>query len=154
MSWKLFPKETVCIKCRILISRKSRKNVSKCRLLKFLPSMQSVNSIYQRPLSDSGFSGWSGCVFMIHKCSSHDVIYRYSRTSIARTRMARSPWLIQTCFGVPTKFSNGLRTQIFRKIFVFYHEVVCCVYSLELPHRGNSNEYTQYTIIVQKMEKI
>ena len=23
---------------------------------------------------------------------------------------------------------------------------VCCVFSLELPHRGDSNEYTQYTI--------
>ena len=26
--------------------------------------------------------------------------------------------------------------------FLFYDENVCCVYSLELPHRGNSNEYT------------
>ena len=24
---------------------------------------------------------------------------------------------------------------------------VCCVYSLESPHGGDSNEYTQYTII-------
>ena len=23
---------------------------------------------------------------------------------------------------------------------------ICCVFSLELPHRGDSNEYTQYTI--------
>ena len=23
---------------------------------------------------------------------------------------------------------------------------VCCVFSLESPHRGESNEYTQYTI--------
>ena len=23
---------------------------------------------------------------------------------------------------------------------------VCCVFSLESPHRGDSNEYTQYTI--------
>ena len=34
------------------------------------------------------------------------------------------------------------------EIFLFYHEIVCCVYSLESPHRGDSNEYTQYTIIV------
>ena len=33
-------------------------------------------------------------------------------------------------------------------IFLFYPEIVCCVYSLELPHRGDSNEYTQHTIIV------
>ena len=30
----------------------------------------------------------------------------------------------------------------------FYHEIECCVYSLELPHRGDSNEYTQHTIMV------
>ena len=29
-----------------------------------------------------------------------------------------------------------------------YCEIVCCVYSLESPHRGNSNEYTQHTITV------
>ena len=34
------------------------------------------------------------------------------------------------------------------KFFYFYREIVCCVYSLELPHRGNSNEYTQHIIIV------
>ena len=28
------------------------------------------------------------------------------------------------------------------------------MYSLELPHRGDSNEYTQYTIIVLKIEEI
>ena len=32
--------------------------------------------------------------------------------------------------------------------FLFYHGIVCCVYSLELPHRGNSIEYTQHAIIV------
>ena len=32
--------------------------------------------------------------------------------------------------------------------FLFYHEIVCCVYLLESPHRGHSNEYTQHTIIV------
>ena len=32
-------------------------------------------------------------------------------------------------------------------IFLFYHGIVCCVYSLESTHRGDSN-YTQRTIIV------
>ena len=32
--------------------------------------------------------------------------------------------------------------------FLFYREIVCCVYSLESHHRGDSNEYTQHTIIV------
>ena len=29
---------------------------------------------------------------------------------------------------------------------VFFNMEVCCVLSLESPHRGDSNEYTQYTI--------
>ena len=38
-------------------------------------------------------------------------------------------------------------------IFIFYRIIVGCVYSLESPHRGDSNEYTQHTIIVQKIGK-
>ena len=44
--------------------------------------------------------------------------------------------------------SNSSRKQIFNDFFLFYHAIVCCVYSLESPHRGDSNEYTQHTIIV------
>ena len=29
---------------------------------------------------------------------------------------------------------------------VFFNIKVCCVFSLESPHRGDSNEYTQYSI--------
>ena len=29
---------------------------------------------------------------------------------------------------------------------VFFNMNVCCVFSLESPHRGDSNEFTQYTI--------
>ena len=29
---------------------------------------------------------------------------------------------------------------------IFFNMKVYCVFSLESPHRGNSNEYTQYTI--------
>ena len=39
------------------------------------------------------------------------------------------------------------------EFFLFYHEIVCCVYSLESPHRGDSNEYTQDTIIVLEIKK-
>ena len=35
----------------------------------------------------------------------------------------------------------------------FYNMKVCCVFSLESPHRGDSNEYTQYAIFDIK-EKI
>ena len=38
--------------------------------------------------------------------------------------------------------------EINKRIFFYYHKIVCCVYSLESPHRGDSNEYTQRTIIV------
>ena len=30
---------------------------------------------------------------------------------------------------------------------ICFNMKVCCLFSLELPHRGDSNEYTQYTII-------
>ena len=34
-----------------------------------------------------------------------------------------------------------------RDIFsISFNVKVCCVFSLESPHRGDSNEYTQYTI--------
>ena len=32
--------------------------------------------------------------------------------------------------------------------FLSYYGIVCCVYSFESPHRGDSNEYIQHTIIV------
>ena len=44
--------------------------------------------------------------------------------------------------------SNSSRKKIYREIFLFYHEIVYCVCSLESPHRGDSNEYTQYIINV------
>ena len=31
-------------------------------------------------------------------------------------------------------------------ILIFFNMKVCCMFSLESPHRGNSNEYTQCTI--------
>ena len=43
---------------------------------------------------------------------------------------------------------------LLKDFFLFYHGIVCWVYSLESPHRGDSNEYTQHTIIVYKIEKI
>ena len=44
--------------------------------------------------------------------------------------------------------SDSSRKHIFIEIFLLYYEIVCCVYSLESPHRGDSNKYTQHTIIV------
>ena len=74
---------------------------------------------------------------------------------MARTRMARLPWMIRTLFSLPKNLSNSSRKQIFREIFsILYTVIVCCVYSLESPHRGDSNEYTQHTNTVYKIEKI
>ena len=35
----------------------------------------------------------------------------------------------------------------------FFQMKVCCVFSLDLPHRGDFNEYTQYTIFNIKKRK-
>ena len=73
----------------------------------------------------------------------------YSITSVARTRMARLPWMIRTLFSVPIKFFPIAQENKYLGIcLIFYHGIVCCVYSLESPHRGDSNEYTQHTIVV------
>ena len=34
--------------------------------------------------------------------------------------------------------------------FHFLYQKVCCVFSLESPHRGDSNKYTQHTIFNMK----
>ena len=73
---------------------------------------------------------------------------KYSKTSMTRTPMARLPWLVRTCFQSLRNSSDNSRKQIFRKFYLFYDEIVCCVYSLESPPRGDFNEYTQHTIIV------
>ena len=58
--------------------------------------------------------------------------------------MARLPWMIRTRFESQRNSSDSLRKQIFREIFLLYNEIAWCVYSLESPHRGDSNEYTPY----------
>ena len=35
---------------------------------------------------------------------------------------------------------------------IFFKMKVCCVFSFESPHRGDSNKYTQYTIFNKKKE--
>ena len=37
--------------------------------------------------------------------------------------------------------------------FLFYHGIVCCVYTLESPHRGDSNEYTQHKSLCRKSKR-
>ena len=38
------------------------------------------------------------------------------------------------------------------KVSIFFNMKVCCVFSLEPPNRGTSNENTQYTIFNLKQE--
>ena len=40
------------------------------------------------------------------------------------------------------------------KFSYFYHENVCCLYSLESPGGGDSNEYNQYIFSLCEIEKI
>ena len=44
---------------------------------------------------------------------------------------------------------GGLNRDIF---LIFFNMKVCCVFTLESPHRGDSNEYTQYTIFNMNMK--
>ena len=37
---------------------------------------------------------------------------------------------------------------------IFLNMKVCCVFSLESPHRGDSNQYTQYTIFSMNKKNI
>ena len=75
---------------------------------------------------------------------------KYSITSMVRTRMTYLPWMIRIRFCLSLQnSSNSSRKQIFRDFFLFYHEIVCCVYPLESPHLGDSNEFTQHTIFIE-----
>ena len=66
----------------------------------------------------------------------------YSRTSIARTPMAR------TRFWVPTKYFQLLKkTNTEGNSIISSWIFLCCMYS-ESPYRGDSNEYSQHSIIV------
>ena len=62
--------------------------------------------------------------------------YMYSIiTSMARTRMAHLPWMIRTLFFSPYKILPIAQENKYLGIFfLFYHGIVCCVYSLESPH--------------------
>ena len=66
---------------------------------------------------------------------------------MARTLMA----------GLPQRFElvlrkiPGCRFRIIKGDFLFYKlEMVYCVFSLESPRRGDSNDNTQYTFILKK----
>ena len=49
--------------------------------------------------------------------------------------------------------NSGRSGGIIRISLIFYNKKVCCVFSLESPHSGDSNEYTQYTIFNIRKER-
>ena len=52
--------------------------------------------------------------------------------------------------------SDSSRKQIFRSLlgsFPICQVYVCCVFSLESPHWGDSNEYTQHTILYRRSKR-
>ena len=89
---------------------------------------------------------WNTCR-MITAVNDRSQSTFYSRTSVARTPMTDGSFTMAV-FESLWNSSNHSRKQIFKEIFLYYHEIVCCVYSLESHHQGDFNENTQRTIIV------
>ena len=55
--------------------------------------------------------------------------------------------MLETGIDRANEFFNSARSGGIIGISSFFFNMkVCCVFSLESPHRGDSNEYTQYTI--------
>ena len=52
----------------------------------------------------------------------------------------------------PCESSDSSRKNVSEN-FLILSWILCYVYSLESPHQGDSNEYTQHTIIVEKIKK-
>ena len=77
----------------------------------------------------------------------------YSKTSMARTSLG--PWKVIREMGSQSHWGlimSGSKWWQFKEVFViFYTIIVCCVYSLESPRWGDSNEYTQaYNFIINR----
>ena len=68
--------------------------------------------------------------------------------------MARLPRLFRTRSWVPRKKIPLLQIWDNLVWFFFILKTVYCVFSLESPQWGDSNENTQYTFILKKVEKI
>ena len=79
----------------------------------------------------------------VHKCNKTSMI--------AHERLVYRGWF-EPIYESLENSSDSSRQHIFknilRNIVLIYHESVCCIYSLEPPHRGNSNENTQRTFIL------
>ena len=68
--------------------------------------------------------------------------------------MARLPRLFRTRSLVPWKKFHSCIIEIILGDFPFISKIVFCVYSLESPRLGDSNENTQHTFMLKKIEKM
>ena len=78
----------------------------------------------------------------------------YSWTSVAWTLMARLPRLFRTRSWVPWKKIQQLHIWDNLSSSFYILKMVYCVYSLGLPRWGGSNEKTQHTFMLKKIENI
>ena len=73
----------------------------------------------------------------------------YDRTSVAPTLMALYHGYFELVLEFLTKknpiAANAILFGIISGDFLLYFDKVCCMYSLESPHRGDFNESTEYT---------
>ena len=84
----------------------------------------------------------------INQKTEAGIICQYRIFSVCPIPMTRLRFLIRIHFLSPKEFFDSSIKQIFRDtlgtIFLYYHENICRVYSLELPRRGYSNGDTKY----------
>ena len=87
-------------------------------------------------------------------CPVMHFIWNIKRQKKNKPSSARSRKVTSSSFQIKIQSNfNGSNTFGTKKVslrqgisLIFYNMEVCCVFSLESPHWGDSNEYTQYTI--------
>ena len=92
------------------------------------------------------YRGWFKLFFQSLQNSSIS-----SRKQIFRDFFSYLSWNCMLCVLISIASSSTAIAQENKYLGIFFlihHGIVCCVYSLALPHRGNPNEYTQHTIVV------
>ena len=103
---------------------------------------------------------WAGMLELVFHDRNLDIHSKHLKnTNTVEPQWLEHRWfvyhgLFELVFESLRNSSDNSRKQIFREIFLFKYEIVFCVHLLESPHRGDSNDCTQHTIIVYKIENI
>ena len=115
------------MKCQILISRKNKKNISKCRLLKVLPSIQSANKTpwIRKPKNCEQSLSWPGCLFYCQVrafvIDTHDIIWATPSESVSsghvQTAMAQIRLCRRTVWSGPSLSANRIITLGYYRIY-------------------------------------